>query len=168
MKIKDAELLTKLSAKTIRYYESEELISIKRNWNSYIVLNFVLLYVCITSIAVVTKNQIKDYSFYNPTGTAYSYNDIFKVQAGFKGKSAKVFKAHAGDFYYIIIFKDGKKINFYQANSPFKDTYLELEIFDNLIMNNHKVEKISSKENYKFCNFDKRYVDRFVRIIENL
>ncbi|APF28714.1 MerR family DNA-binding transcriptional regulator [Clostridium botulinum] len=31
MKIKDAELLTKLSAKTIRYYESEELISIKRN-----------------------------------------------------------------------------------------------------------------------------------------
>jgi DNA-binding transcriptional MerR regulator len=35
MKIKDAELLTGLSAKTIRFYESEGLISVKRNSNSY-------------------------------------------------------------------------------------------------------------------------------------
>ena len=28
-------------------------------------------------------------------------------------------------------------------------------------------KKISSKENYKFCDLDKRYVDRFLRIIEN-
>ncbi|MCS4464809.1 MerR family transcriptional regulator [Clostridium botulinum] len=35
MKIKDAERLTGLSQKTIRYYESEGLISVKRNSNSY-------------------------------------------------------------------------------------------------------------------------------------
>ena len=35
MKIKDAELLTGLPAKTIRYYESQGLISIKRNSNTY-------------------------------------------------------------------------------------------------------------------------------------
>ncbi|MDS1004499.1 MerR family transcriptional regulator [Clostridium sporogenes] len=35
MKIKEAELLTGLSQKTIRYYETEGLISVKRNLNSY-------------------------------------------------------------------------------------------------------------------------------------
>ena len=35
MKIKDAELLTGIPAKTIRYYESEGLISVKRNLNTY-------------------------------------------------------------------------------------------------------------------------------------
>lgn len=126
-----------------------------------------LYYICVTSIIVVTKNQIKDYNFYNIRGTTYSYNDISKVQAGFKGKRFKIFKSHAGDFYYIINLKDGKKINLYQANSGFDDTYLELEIFDKLIMNTSKVQKESSKENYQFCDFDKRYVDRFLRIVEN-
>ncbi|WP_129582156.1 MerR family transcriptional regulator [Clostridium niameyense] len=35
MKIKEAELLTGLSAKTIRFYESEGLIFVKRNLNGY-------------------------------------------------------------------------------------------------------------------------------------
>ncbi len=35
MKIKDAELLTGLSAKTIRFYESEGLISVRRNSTTY-------------------------------------------------------------------------------------------------------------------------------------
>lgn len=116
---------------------------------------------------MVTKNQIKDYSFYNPTGTIYSYNDISKVQVGFKGKYNKIFKGHAGEFYYIVSLKDGKKMNFYQTNSTFEDTYLELEIFDKLIMDTGKAQKQSSKENYQFCDFDKRYIERFLRIIEN-
>lgn len=156
------------SIKNIEWKWAAELFSFaKKNIVATVILNIVLLYVCNTGITVVTKNKIKDYSFYNPTGTTYLYNDIFKVQAGFKGKSLKVFRGHAGDFYYIVNFKDGKKINFYQANSAFEDTYLELEIFDKLIMKTSKVEKESSKENYQFCDFDKRYVDRFLRIIEN-
>ncbi|KGO15546.1 MerR family transcriptional regulator [Clostridium botulinum] len=139
----------------------------KKNIVATIGLNIFLLYVCLTGITVVVKNKIKDYNFYSPIGTTYSYNDISKVQAGFKGKSFKIFKSHAGDFYYIVNFKDDKKINFYQANSTFEDTYLELQIFDKLIMNTSKVQKESSKENYQFCDFDKRYVDRFLRIIEN-
>ncbi|KEI80308.1 hypothetical protein EXM30_02340 [Clostridium botulinum] len=139
----------------------------KKNIFSIIILNIALFYICVTSITVVTKNQIKDYNFYNIRGTTYSYNDISKVQVAFKGKRFKIFKSHAGDFYYIINLKDGKKINLYQANSLFEDTYLELEIFDKLIMNTSKVQKESSKENYEFCDFDKRYVDRFLRIVEN-
>ena len=63
--------------------------------------------------------------------------------------------------------KDGKEINFYQASSSFEDTYLELEIFDKLIVDNGRAEKIASKENYELCDFDQRYVDRFLRIIDN-
>ncbi|WP_027625722.1 MerR family transcriptional regulator [Clostridium lundense] len=143
---------------------------LKKNIIKTIILNIVLLYAAITGITVVTRNQITDYNFYNPMGTKYYYNDISKVQAGFEGKSFKIFRessGRAGDFYYIVTFKDGKKINFYQANSPFEDTYLELEIFDKLIMSTSKVEKVSSKDNYQLCYFDKRYVDRFLRIIEN-
>lgn len=132
-----------------------------------ILLNVALLYMCVTGITVVTENKITDYSFYNPMGKEYSYSDISKVKAGFNGKKFGIFPKGAGDFYYIVTFKDGKEINFYQANSPFEDSYLELEIFDKNILNNVKVEKVASKENHQLCTFDKRYVDRFLRIIEN-
>lgn len=132
-----------------------------------ILLNVLLLYMCITGITVVTENKITDYNFYNPMGKEYSYSDISKVEAGFKGKKLGIFPKNAGDFYYIVTFKDGKEINFYQASSSFEDTYLELEIFDKLIVDNGRAEKIASKENYELCDFDQRYVDRFLRIIDN-
>lgn len=138
----------------------------KNNFIKFIVLNLVLLYMGITGITVVTKTQIIDYSFYNPFGTEYTYNDINKVSAGFIGKQRKLFGGQPGDFYYIVTLNDNKKINFYQANSAYEDTYLELEVFDKLIVDNTKSKKVSSKENYKLCYFDKRYVDRFLRIIE--
>lgn len=78
-----------------------------------ILINVALLYMCITGITVVTENKITDYSFYNPMGKEYSYSDISKVAAGFKGKKLGIFPKNAGDFYYIVTFKDGKEINFY-------------------------------------------------------
>jgi len=139
----------------------------KKNIVVTILLNIALLYMCITGITVVTENKITDYSFYNPLGKEYSYSDISKVEAGFNGKKFGIFPKGAGDFYYIVSLNDGNKVNFYQANSEFEDTYLELEIFDKLIMDTGKVEKTSSKENYELCDFDQRYVDRFLRIIDN-
>ncbi len=139
----------------------------KKNIVVTILLNIALLYMCITGITVVTENKITDYSFYNPMGTTYSYEDISKVEAGFNGKKFGIFHKGAGEFYYTVSFNDGNKVNFYQANSEFEDTYLELEIFDKLIINTGKVEKTSSKENYELCDLDKRYVDRFSDIIDN-
>lgn len=139
----------------------------KRNFVPVIGLNIILLYIGITGVAVVTETQITDYSFYNPMGTEYTYDDITKINVGFIGKEKKLFREEPGDFYYIITLKDGKEINFYQSSSEFEDTYLELEIFDKLIVDIAKVKKIASKENYKLCYLDKRYVDRFLRIIEN-
>lgn len=142
---------------------------LKKNIVATVILNIILLYLCITDITVVTKNQITDYNFYNPKGTTYCYNDISKVQAGFKdkGKLFNISQKNTGDFYYIVRFKDDNKINFYQSNSAFEDTYLELEIFDKLIMNTGNVEKSSSSDNYELCYFDQRYIDRFLRIIKN-
>ncbi len=34
-------------------------------------------------------------------------------------------------------------------------------------MDTGKAEKTSSKENYELSDFDQRYVDRFLRIIDN-
>lgn len=113
-------------------------------------------------VAVVTKNYVVDYKFYNSLGCKYYYTDISRVDVGFNRKGGDC------DFYYVVKFKDGKGINFYQAQSPYhNDTYLELEIFDNIIMKNKSVHKVSSSKNYKSCNFDKKYVDRFLRIINN-
>lgn len=154
--------------KNVEWKWANELFNfIRKHIVATVIFNLFLLYVCITSITVVTKNQIVDYSFYNLKGTSYSYNDISKVETGFQGKFLKVLRGHAGDFYYIVNFKDGKKINFYQANSPFEDTYLELEIFDDLIMDTGKSQKISSTDNCELCSLDQRYIDRFLKIIEN-
>lgn len=140
---------------------------VKKNITATVILNIVLLYVCVTGITVVTKDHIVDYNFYNPTGSTYSYDDVAKVDVGFKGKSFNTFKGNAGDFYYNVSFKDGNRINFYQANSPFEDTYLELEIFDKLIMSTDKAQKESSSDNYELCYLDQKYIDRFLRIISS-
>lgn len=140
---------------------------IRRNIVLAISINIILLYVCITGITVITKDKIIDHSFYNPVGNSYSYDEISKVETGFKGKLFNKFDRGAGEFYYKITLKNGKEINLYQSNSPYEDTYLELEIFDKLIMDKGKAKKISSKDNYNLCDLDKRYVDRFLRIVEN-
>lgn len=142
----------------------------KKHVKKIIVLNLVILYVGITGIAVVTQDKIVDYSFYNPFGTEYTYDDITKISTGFAGNENKWYKKRfskePGEFYYKVTLNDGKELDFYQAYSEYEDTYLELEVFNKLIMDNKKVEKISSNKNYKLCELDKRYVDRFLRIIE--
>lgn len=138
----------------------------KKNILIAVGVNLFIFYMCITGITVVTQDKIIDYNFYKPSGVIYSYEDIIKVETGFKGKAFGVFRRNAGDFYYITNFKNGTKVDFYQASSPYEDTYLELEIFDDLIMKND-VEKNSSSDNSQYCDFDQRYIDRFLRIISN-
>lgn len=139
---------------------------VKKNLKKVVVINIILLYICVTGITVITKGKITDYNFYNPMGVEYTYNDITKINTGFLGKR-KLLYGNKGDFYYKITLKNNRQIELSDATSDFDDTYLELEIFDKLAIEKSNAEKISSKENYKFCDLDKRYVDRFFRIIEN-
>lgn len=138
----------------------------KKNVVKVVVLNLVLLYMCVTGITVITKDKIIDYNFYNSIGIEYTYEDITDINTGFLGKR-KLLYGNKGDFYYKITLKNKKTIDLYQATSDFDDTYLELEIFDKLALDKSKAQKIASKENYKLCDLDKRYVDRFLRIIKN-
>lgn len=139
---------------------------LKRNIIKVVALNLVLLYMCITGITVITKDKIIDYNFYNPRGVEYTYEDITNINTGFLGKR-KLLQGNKGDFYYKITLKNKKTINLTDATSDFDDTYLELEIFDKLTLDKSGVTKVASKESYKSCDLDKRYVDRFLRIIEN-
>lgn len=139
---------------------------LKRNIIKVVALNLVLLYMCITGITVITKDKIIDYNFYNPRGVEYTYEDITNINTGFLGKR-KLLQGNKGDFYYKITLKNKKPINLTDATSDFDDTYLELEIFDKLTLDKSGVTKVASKESYKSCDLDKRYVDRFLRIIEN-
>ena len=138
----------------------------KRNVIKVVALNLVLLYMCVTGITVITKDKIIDYNFYNPTGVEYTYDDITNINTGFLGKR-KFLYGNKGDFYYKITLKNKKTIDLSDATSDFDDTYLELEIFDKLALDKSNAKKIASKENYKLCDLGKRYVDRFLRIIEN-
>ncbi|WP_228109367.1 MerR family transcriptional regulator [Terrisporobacter petrolearius] len=139
---------------------------IKRNIIKVVTLNLVLLYMCITGITVITKDKIIDYNFYNPMGVKYAYDDITNINTGFLGKRKLLF-GNKGDFYYKISLKNKKTIDLTDATSGIDDTYLELEIFDKVVLDKSKATKIASKKNYKLCDLDKRYVYRFLRIIEN-
>lgn len=157
----------------IRKVDSDEkewacnLISfIKRNIIKVVALNLVLLYMCITGITVITKDKVIDYNFYNPRGVEYTYDDITNINTGFLGKR-KLLSGNKGDFYYKITLKNKKTIDLKDATSDFDDTYLELERFDKVVLDKSKATKVASNKNYKLCDLDKRFVDRFLRIIEN-
>ncbi len=146
-------------------WEYKLLSFMKRNLKKVVVINIILIYICVTGITVITKDKIIDYSFYNPTGVDYIYNNITKIDTGFLGKKKLLYDK--GDFYYKITLNNKKQIELSDATSDFDDTYLELEIFDKLAVEKSNAQKIASKENYKLCGLSKKYVDRFLRIIEN-
>lgn len=169
----EIELIVYLVNKLLKSTYKEENVSLyisvfhfmKKHKIALVVLNLVVFYMCITSIVVITKEEMTDYSFYNPKGTVYQFSDIEKVETGFKGSTLKVFKSHRGEFYYRIAFGN-KKVDLYQAASKYEDTYYELELFDKILMDRN-IPKVSSTDNIKYNDLAKRYVDRFERIIEN-
>ncbi len=130
------------------------------------------MYCCMASVTVVTPDNIIHHSFYNPKGTAYGYEEVEKIQTGFGDKTFTLFEhKREGSFYYAI-YVDGKKIVFdvptdnENIERYIYDTYLELEELDRKLVI-AGVPKESSDENWKSCDFEKQYVDRFLRIIRN-
>ncbi|MCM1180524.1 MAG: MerR family transcriptional regulator [Clostridium sp.] len=131
----------------------------------------VLFYLALVNVTFVTPDKIICYSTLHPTGMSYSYGDITKAKAcfGWKSIAIKEYKKK-GTFSYCIYF-DEKEIVFSQpytndAVKRYEDTYLELEEFDEKVMS-LGVPKDGSEEYADACDFDKRYVDRFLRIVRN-
>ncbi len=156
-------------------YDKLNLMSlIKRlgRWNVIPVLIWVLcFYYCIITTTTVTEDKIITKSFFNPSGKEYTYSQVEKIETGF-GEKKLTFWEHKreGSFYYII-YLDSKKIIFHipdvNENIPeYEDTYIELEYFDQRLVQKN-IPKISSEKNADKCDFDQRYKDRFLRIINS-
>ncbi len=123
----------------------------------------------ISTTTAVTEDQIIDVNLLTPS-MEYLYSDVKSVWTGFGTKLVTVNRAERqGEFSYQIQL-DGKKIVFMQptVNQDLipDDTYLELEEFDQRLMN-LKIPKESSTEGSQYNELDLHYLKRFLRIVEN-
>ncbi|HEM5161482.1 TPA: hypothetical protein U1261_001839 [Streptococcus suis] len=123
----------------------------------------------ISTTTAVTKDQIIDINLLAPS-KEYLYSDVKSVWTGFGTKLVTVNRAERqGEFSYQIQL-DGKKIVFMQPtvnqNLVPDDTYIELEEFDQRLMN-LKIPKESSTEGCQYNELDSHYLKRFLRIVEN-
>ena len=129
-------------------------------------------YLCLMNTVFVTEDSIIVHSPFNVKGEVYSYNEVDKVITGFGDGGLALFDYQKkGNFYYkvkvngkTLLFTGGQVSEDIQRYED--DTYLELEEFDQKLMN-AGVEKESREENYEDCFMDQECVDRFLRIINN-
>lgn len=135
-----------------------------------IVAWLVALYCCITNFNVVTEDKIICYSPWNPMGIEYEYSDVKSIKTGFGDKNFSIaeYKKKGNFFYQVEI--NGKTITFHtpSINEKIKryeeHSYLELEEFDQALVE-LGIPKEADKTGWENCDFDKEYVDRFLRII---
>lgn len=136
-----------------------------------IVVWLMAAYCCVTSFNVVTSDKIICHSPLKPKGIAYSYSDVKSIKTGFGNRNFSLLNyKKKGSFYYQI--EVGEKIVTFQGGSVNEEikryeehTYLELEEFDQALVA-LKIPKESDKSGWENCDFDKEYVDRFIRIVE--
>lgn len=130
------------------------------------------LYCCLTSVTVVTPDSIICHSPLHPMGVAYSYSDVEQIITGF-GQETFTFDAYnrKGEFYYQIVL-DGKMITFHgsswneEIERYNEDTYLWIEEFDQALLN-LGIAKTGDITGYQNCDLAQKYLERFIRIIEN-
>lgn len=132
-----------------------------------LLLNGIVLYGFVTGTSVASDEGIMRYSFFDPDGEAFSYDDIVKVETGFGGKFLGLPMYGTGDFYYKVTYKDGTTEDWGGCTSDYdEDTWLWMIRLDELVMASG-AEKISSGENYQYCQMEQRYVDMLLQVIRN-
>jgi len=135
-----------------------------------IVTWLIALYCCITNFNAVTEDKIICYSPWNPMGIEYEYSDVKSIKTGFGNKNISIaeYKKKGSFFYQVEI--NGKTITFHAPSSNERikryeeHSYLELEEFDQALVA-LGIPKEADKKGWENCDFDKEYVDRFLRII---
>lgn len=132
----------------------------------------VAVYACLMSATYIMEDQIIVRTPFQPQGKCYSYEDVTRVKAGFGKKIWSLVEYQKkGNFFYQITL-DGRQIILHQptVNEQIaryeEDTYLELEEFDQRLMQ-LGIRKESDETGYQDCDLDKQFVDRFRRIIAN-
>lgn len=141
-------------------------------WNALIIAVWVLMiYVSFTSLTYVTKDQIVFVSPLNLKGQSYHYSDVDKIETGFGDKRIAIVEhLKDGNFYYIVSVEGHTAVFHVPSVNPdiarYEDSYLELEEFDQALRQ-YNISKASSPVGHEKCDFDQRYVERFLRIIES-
>jgi hypothetical protein len=146
---------------------------LKRNRSKFFIIfpivNFVLLYVILTNVTVITSTRITDFTITTPKGINYQYHDITNITTGVYGEK-QLFGHSKGDFYYIVAFKDGKKIDWANDVGAVKNNIDERFILNKLDKKlvNMGIPKKSSMANFKYTtkSLDKIYTDKIKSILE--
>ncbi len=158
--------------------EMEEINDIVFIWNhlgkwrpAVVVIWLIAMYCCITNFNVVTEDKIICYLPWNLRGIEYAYSDVESIKTGFGNKNISIAEyKRKGNFFYQIEVED-KTITFHAPGTNEEieryqeHTYLELEEFDQALVE-LGIPKKADKKGWENCDFDKEYVDRFLRIIE--
>lgn len=170
-------VITKIKKISVEEFEKDNDILYIWNhmgkWKFTVIAVWILaMYCCMTNFTVVTEDKIICHSPLDPAGIEYKYSDVESINTGFGDKYLSIAEyKRKGNFFYQIQL-DGKIITFhvpdvnYDIDRYVEHTYLELEEFDRALME-LEIPKKADKEGYENCDFDKEYVDRFLRIIES-
>ena len=138
------------------------------HWKNIDILIVILfIYIVLTSVVVVTKVGICDYSFYNLKGDKYSFSDVKYVNTGFVNSGR-----NKGEFFYNIQLKNGKIIKMAHpsitkpSDKYENDTWGEYVDIDKYIMDSG-AEKSSSEKGSEYVQMDNIYVDKLLYVIRN-
>lgn len=138
-------------------------------WILVIAFNLVILYGAFTAVTVCDATGFTRHSFFNPAGKHYTLEDIERVEVGFYGNSIPILSGHqSGDFYYKIIFEDGRTEDWAQVSpaDDDRDHWEALLELDARIMS-MDVEKISNDKNRDKAFYDQECLDICDAILNN-
>lgn len=130
----------------------------------------VIMYFLVFNVSVFYNNKIVNYSFFAPQGKEYIFTDVKSIDTGVYGFK-KLFGHSKGEFYYIIQFNDGTKIdlNLDGGTKEDKDPYQVKEEIDKTLVNLRIPKKADSKYFYLYAeHLDKKYSDRIKNILYNV
>lgn len=121
------------------------------------------------STVFVTKDRIEQVHLFGSNQT-YTYDQVERVETGFGAGGWSLDEADKKGQFYYRIFLDGQAVTFVTPthNTEFvaDDTYIELEDFDQVLMD-LAIPKTSSTKNSKDNQLDPIHQERFIRIIQN-
>lgn len=138
-------------------------------WSSMAILVFsaVLLYGCVNGVSVASEEGITRYHLFDPQGHMYRYEDVVKVETGFKGKLFGLPTRGTGEFYYRITYTDGMTEDWGSCSSEYDaDSWLWMIRLDDMVMAGG-ADKIASEAYSEYCDMDQVYVDVLLEVIRN-
>ena len=160
--------IIKIFSKEKKLFSMNKGLSLWLKIDNFLILTIIpLIYMILTSVVVVTEDDIYDYSFFNLKGNKYSFSDVEYVNTGFIDSGR-----NRGEFFYNIELKNGTKLklahpSMTQPSEKYDyDSWQEYVDIDKYIMNGG-AKKDSSEKGSNYVQMDKIYVDKLLNVVRN-